>query len=121
MIGRILDALRRSLVEQAPERQYRPNELRREVVRTGRLHQEARQTDAAARASRRAPEEERAPREPRLASPDAPRTTERALVSALKTRSGLRQAWVLKEVLGPPVALRGPRDDGFEVERPGTR
>ena len=114
MIGRILDALRRSRAEQRPERQYRPNELRREAVRTGRLHQEARQSDAAARASRRAPEEERAPRERMPASPDAQATTERALISALKSRSGLRQAWVLKEVLGPPVALRGPHD-GFEV------
>ena len=114
MIGRIRGALRRSLVEQAPQRQYRPNELRREVVRTGRLPQEARQADAAVRASRRAPEEERAPRERMPASPDASGTTERALVSALKSRSGLRQAWLLKEVLGPPVALRGPQDDGFE-------
>jgi hypothetical protein len=114
MIGRILDALQRRLVEQAPQRQYRPNELRREVVRTGRLHQEARQADAAARASRRAPEEERPPRERMPAPPDAPATNERALTSALKSRSGLRQAWVLKEVLGPPVALRGPHD-GFEV------
>ncbi len=114
MIGRIVDVLRQRLAEQASERQYRPNELRREVVRTGRLHQEARQADAAARASRRAPEEERAPRERMPASPDAQATTERALTSALKSRSGLRQAWVLKEVLGPPVALRGPHDD-FEV------
>jgi hypothetical protein len=114
MIGRILDALRQRVVGKAPEGQYRPNELRRDVVRTGRLPQEARQTDVAARASRRAPEEERAPRERVPASPDASGTTERALVSALKSRSGLRQAWVLKEVLGPPVALRGPHD-GFEV------
>jgi hypothetical protein len=48
------------------------------------------------------------------ASPDAPATTEPALTSVLTSRSGLRQAWVLKEVLGPPVALRGPRDR-FEV------
>jgi hypothetical protein len=115
MIRRILDALQRRLVEQAPERQYRPNELRREVVRTGRLHQEARQVNVAARASRRAPEEERASRERMSAPPDAQATTERALISALKSRSGLRQAWVLKEVLDPPVALRGPHDDGFEV------
>ena len=114
MIGRILDALRRRLAEQAPAGQYRPNELRRDVVRTGRVPQDARQTDAAARASRRAPEEERAPRERTPASPDAQATTERALVNALQTRAGLRQAWVLKEVLGPPVALRAPHD-GFEV------
>ena len=113
MIARILDALRRRAVEQGPERQYRPNELRREVVRAGRASQEARQTDAAARAARRAPEEERAPRERMPASPNAPATTERALTSVLTSRSGLRQAWVLKEVLGPPVALRGPLD-GFE-------
>jgi hypothetical protein len=115
MIRRILDALRRGLIEQAPERQFRPNELRRDVMRTGRVHQEARQADVAARASRRAPEEERAPRERMPASPDAQATTERALISALKSRSGLRQAWVLKEVLDPPVSLRGPHDDGFEV------
>jgi hypothetical protein len=115
MIGRILDALRRSLVEQAPERQYRPNELRREVVRAGRLPQEARQADAAARATRRAPEEELAPRERLPASSDAQATTKRAMISALKSRSRLRQAWVLKEILGPPAALRGPHDNGFEV------
>jgi hypothetical protein len=115
MIRRIFDALRRRLAEQAPERQERPNELRREMVRTGRLHQEARQVDAAVHAPRRAPEEERAPRERMPASPDARAPTERALASVLQSRSGLRQAWVLKEVLGPPVALRGPHDDGFEV------
>jgi hypothetical protein len=115
MIGRIFDALRRRVTEQGSERQERPNELRREAVRAGRLRQEAMQSDAAARASPRAREEERAPRERLPASPDAPVTTERALVSALKSRSGLRQAWVLKEVLGPPVALRGPHDDGFGV------
>ena len=115
MIGRILDALRRSVAEQAPERQYRPNELRREVVRAGRLRQEAIPTDAVMRASPRALEEERAPRGQVLASPDAQATTERVLTGVLKSRSGLRQAWVLKEVLGPPVALRGPHDDGFEV------
>ena len=115
MIGRILDVLWQRLAEQAPERQYRPNELRRDRVRTGRLPQEARQADTAARASRRAPEEERVPRERMPASPDAQATTERVLISALKSRSGLRQAWVLKEVLGPPVALRGPHDDGVDV------
>jgi hypothetical protein len=93
MIGRILDALRRSVAEQAPERQFRPNALRREVVRTGRLHQEARQADAAVHASRRAPEEERAPRARMPPAPDAQATTERALASVLQSRSGLRQAW----------------------------
>jgi hypothetical protein len=32
-------------------------------------------------------------------------------MAALKTRSGLRQAWLLKEILGPPLALRNPYDD----------
>ena len=114
MIGRILDALRRRVAEQAPERQYRPNELRREVVRTGRLQQEARQTDAAVRRSPRAVEEERAPRERMPVLPEPSATTERALVTALQTRAGLRQAWLLKEVLGPPVALRGSHVDGLE-------
>jgi hypothetical protein len=27
-------------------------------------------------------------------------------LSALTTRSGLRQAWLLKEILSPPLALR---------------
>ena len=115
MIGRILDALRRSVTEQGPKRQDRPNELRREVVRAGRLRQEVMPADAVTRASPRAREEERAPRGRVLASPDTPATTKRALTSVLTTRSGLRQAWMLKEVLGPPVALRAPHDDGFEV------
>ena len=115
MMRRLRDALRRGRSTEPTHRQFRPNELRREVVRAGRIQQEARQSNAAARASRRPPEEEQAPRERMPASPDAQAKTERALISALKSRSGLRQAWVLKEVLGPPVALRGPRDDGFEV------
>jgi hypothetical protein len=32
-------------------------------------------------------------------------------MAALKTRSGLRQAWLLKEILGSPLALRDPHDD----------
>jgi hypothetical protein len=32
-------------------------------------------------------------------------------MAVLKTRSGLRQAWLLKEILGPPLALRDPSTD----------
>jgi hypothetical protein len=32
-------------------------------------------------------------------------------VSALKTRSGFKQAWLLKEILSPPMALRDRYDD----------
>jgi hypothetical protein len=32
-------------------------------------------------------------------------------IAALKTRSGLGQAWLLKEILSPPLALRDRYDD----------
>ena len=111
MIRRIVDALRRGLTDRAPERQFRPNELRREVVRAERLEKEARQEDAGVRASRLVPVEERGSRARVPTAPDASATTNRALTSVLTSRSGLRQAWVVKEVLGPPIALRGSQDE----------
>ena len=115
MIRRLWDALRRRRAGQAAGRPLRPNELRRDVVRAERLRQEARQTDAAARAARLAHHEERAARE-RTPAPLAERApAERALRNHLMSRSSLRRAWLLKEVLGPPVALRRP--DGFNHSR----
>jgi hypothetical protein len=38
--------------------------------------------------------------------PPAPRQ-----IASLKTRSGLRQAWLLKEILDVPLALRDPYND----------
>lgn len=109
MIGRILEALRMRSAGSAPVRQYRPNELRREGAGAGRQ----RQAEPPARASRQGPAGERPPRT-QAPPPDAKPATERPLTDALKTRSGLRQAWVLKEILGPPVGLRGP-----DADRPG--
>jgi hypothetical protein len=56
-----------------------------------------------------APTAEPAPRPqppPPLAEPASRPNEERLrLVAALSSRSGLRQAWLLREVLGPPRAL----------------
>jgi hypothetical protein len=54
----------------------------------------------------------RGPREPLPAQATQPRPAPRP-IAALKTRSGLRRAWLLKVILGPPLALRDPdNDDG---------
>ena len=109
MIQRILDALRRR-GEQEPARPLRPNELRRDVVQAERRRREA---TPAARVGRFPPvsEEERAPRKPPPAQLESPPVSQHALGAVLRTRTGLRTAWLAKEVLGPPPGLRGMRDD----------
>jgi hypothetical protein len=105
MIRRILDTLllRRS-GEMPSMAQLRPNELRREVVQAERRRREARAT---AVSSPGLSEEERPPRE-RVVAPPAARDIERnSLLGALKTRAGMRQAWLMKEILDPPVGMRG--------------
>ena len=107
MIGRALAAVRRRVGEPA-ERPPRPNELRRDAARAERLRREALRADAAASQPRHPPEEQRGQqgREaggPAVRGDDAPR-----LVTELASRSGLRQAWLVAEILGPPRALRGP-------------
>jgi hypothetical protein len=111
MIQRLRDALR-GLSDQPPNRQFRPNELRREVIREERLRRETRRVEPVASRPQLSVEEQRARRaqpSPALAMPtrEAP-----PRLSALATRSGLRQAWLLKEILGPPLALRDPRTGG---------
>ena len=111
MIGRALDALRPPAGGPA-ERPPRPNELRREAVRAERLRREALRGEAATSQPQSLPEERRGPPAPPAAVPPAGRDGEPRLVAALATRSGLRQAWLLKEILGPPRALRSrPGDD----------
>ena len=109
---RLRDALRRGGSAEPANRQYRPNELRLDTVRAERLHRDARRTEPAARQPVRSPEElqERRPREPIPAPATQPRPASNQ-IPALKTRSGLRQAWLLKEILGPPLALRDRYDD----------
>ena len=110
MIRRILDALRRRQGEQEPARQLRPNELRRDVVQAERRRREA---TPAARVGRFPPvsEEERAPRKPPPALSEPQPVSQHALGAVLRSRSGLRAAWLAKEVLGPPPALLGMRED----------
>lgn len=110
MIRRIVDALRRAQDELDPARQIRPNELRRDVVQAERRRREA---TPAARAGRFPPvsEEERAPRKPPPALSEPQPVSQHALGAVLRSRSGLRAAWLAKEVLGPPPGLRGLRDD----------
>ena len=111
MMRRLRQALLRDFSSPTPQRTLRPNELRREVVREERLRREARQIDPLANRQGPSLEEQRA-RPP--SSPVLPAVRARAAsphVSALRTQSGLRQAWLLKEILGPPLALRGPHHD----------
>ncbi len=113
MMQRLRDALRRRRSAEPPHRQYRPNELRLDVVRAERLRRDARRAEPAVSQPGRSLEElqERRPRE----SPRGLRLPNRARrlrqIAALKTRSGLRQAWLLKEILDPPLALRDPYND----------
>jgi hypothetical protein len=108
MMQRLRDALRHGRSVEPIHRQYRPNELRLDVVRAERMRREERRVEPAASRPARSLEElrERRPQDP------VPGPATRSLqipkqFAALKTRSGLRQAWLLKEILGPPLALRG--------------
>ena len=109
MIRRVLDSLRRQVGEPA-DRPTRANELRRDAARAERLRREALQAEAAASQPQRPREEPREPEAGRAGHPDGGAL----LVAALRSRSGLRQAWLVQEVLGPPRALRGPSGHGPE-------
>jgi hypothetical protein len=112
MMQRLRDALRRSRSVDPSDRQFRPNELRLDVVRAERMRREVRRPEPAPRQLGRSLEElrERRPQEP-LPAPAARSRPASRQIAALKTRSGLRQAWLLKEILGPPLALRDRYDD----------
>ena len=112
MMQRLRDALRRPRSVAPPDRQYRPNELRLDVVRAERLRREARRAEPAVGPPGRSLEELRERRPPvPLPAPAAQARRASRQIAPLKTRSGLRQAWLLKEILGPPLALRDPCND----------
>jgi hypothetical protein len=67
--------------------------------------------DVSPRAAQPTSEEQRTPRARELTAPDALTATPHPLLTMLTSRSGLRQAWVLKEKLGLPVARRHAHDD----------
>jgi hypothetical protein len=112
MMRRLRDALPRGRSTEQPQRQYRPNELRLDVVRAERLRRKARQADLTADSSWPSLEEleERRPQES-VPAPAAGSHRASRQIAALRTRSGLHQAWLLKETLSPPLALRDPFND----------
>ena len=113
MMQRLRDALRRSRSVEPPHRQYRPNELRLDTVRAERLRRDALRAEPAASQPGHSLEKQQA-RRPRESPARAPATQLRPAlrqIAALKTRSDLRQAWLLKEILDPPLALRDPYND----------
>jgi hypothetical protein len=112
MMQRLRDALRQGRLAEPPDRQFRPNELRLDVVRAERLRRETRRTEPAIGPPGRSLEElrERRPQEP-LPTPATRSRPAPQPIAALKTRTGLRQAWLLKEILSPPLALRDRYDD----------
>jgi hypothetical protein len=95
---RLRELLRRTRDDRPPPL-LRPNQLRLDVVRAERLRREARQ------ASQLPSEEQRARRPPPAPTPPMARPQPRQH-AALGSRSRLRQALLLKEVLDPPLALR---------------
>jgi hypothetical protein len=112
MMPRLRDALRHGRSAEPTHRQYRPNELRLDVVRAERLRREAQRVEPAASRPARSLEElqERRPQDS-VPAPAARSPQISKQFAALKTRSGLRQAWLLKEILGPPLGLRGSFSD----------
>ena len=109
MLQHLREALERELIDQAPHRQPRPNELRREVVREERLRREAPRVAPVTNRPQLSAEEQRARRAQSSPAPAMPAREVPSHISALRTRSGLRQAWLLKEILSPPMALRDPQ------------
>jgi hypothetical protein len=113
MMQRLRGALLRVDSNQPPYRLPRPNELRLEVVREERLRRDMRRAQQGGTGVPPPPEEQRArPRVPPVSPPVSARATSQ-FISALKSPSGLRHAWLLKEILGPPMALRGPHSENI--------
>jgi hypothetical protein len=119
MMQRLRGALRRERSAAPPERQYRPNELRLDLVRAERLRREARRAEPISNQPARSLEELQGPEPGPQESPSpSPATRPHPVathVAALKTRSGLRQAWLLTEILGPPLALRHSPTGGNDL------
>jgi hypothetical protein len=98
MIRRLFEQARRELLPEPPT-------IRREPIR--------RPTQPPPRAPNR--ESQAPPHRPSLPVAST-RTSDatRALIRELSTRDGLRRAFVLTEILGPPVSMRDPRDGSFD-------
>jgi hypothetical protein len=105
MVGRLLDTLR-SLGGGAGEPPPRPNQLRREPVRAERLRREAVRPRTPPGRPAPAAEERAGPKAPSTAPDAASRAESHPVATALASRGALRRAWLVKEVLGPPRALR---------------
>ena len=112
MIRRLFAALRRGTADPAPPHLSRPNELNREVTRAERMRRELREP---LRQTTPQPGTERAQRTPVRVPPAPAVPSAPPLTAALKSRSHVRQALLLKEILGPPAALRWPRDRDPEL------
>jgi hypothetical protein len=111
MMQRLRDALQREYADQSLPRQFRPNELSRDVVRAERVRRESHRVEPAPTRPQLSAEEQRARRAESSMASAVPARRVPSHVSALKTRLGLRQAWLLKEILSPPMALRDRNDE----------
>jgi hypothetical protein len=105
MLDRLRHTLRQSVEAAAPPPR-RPNELRLDLVRAERQRRETAQggyrpllpaSPTAEEARRAPPPAPTPPRKPRAPHP----------IASLRTRSGLRQAFLLNEILGPPRSIQG--------------
>jgi hypothetical protein len=103
MMERIREFLRRRGGRGNPP-QLRPNELRRDVVQAERRRREAGRARAAAPGA--IYDEATAPRQRPPVVPARPVAPAHLLLATLKTRDGLRQAWLMSEILGAPVSMR---------------
>ena len=110
MIRRLLGLFQQGMAKQGPHNALRPNELRRDAVRAERLRREARLAEHAARQHTPPAREERTHRAHQPVTSPPPEDGV-PLATALRSRSELRRAILLKEILGPPAALRWPRNE----------
>ena len=106
MIERLRHVLRRESLP-SPAQPLRPNQLSQQAARPERLRREALRDEQIRRVPERSSEQLLERREPMATTLPPRRELESSPVKALTSRSTLRQAWLLMEILGPPRALRG--------------
>jgi hypothetical protein len=116
MIRRLFNALRRETAEQPSSVPPRPNALSREVARAERLRREALRAEVTTHQRAIPPQGERTRRD-RQPLPSARGMHATPLTASLRSRSELRRALLLNEILGPPAALRGPRIGASDQQR----
>lgn len=103
MIGRVMNVFGRSRGE-AATRPLRPNELSRNVIQAERQRRkdargELLPSESTPTRDKRQARERREHQEPRLQARSR-------LTDSLRSKSGLRRAWLAKEILGPPRSLQ---------------